>query len=135
MYTSWGLPKPWFTVGKLSILKPYETLLSTGFPVFLLQDPSHTSIFKRSFFFKKQKNSQNRISPEIIILQPRPQRGTHGLSNDGRAHSGLVAWLHVFFLKRKRWYPPGSNYSDLTRPHAKWWLVMDISLFQGNLGW
>ncbi len=28
-----------------------------------------------------------------------------------------------------------SNYSDLTRPHPKWWLVREISLFQGNLGW
>ena len=29
-----------------------------------------------------------------------------------------------------------SNYSDLTRPHPKWWWkVREIPLFQGNLGW
>ena len=28
-----------------------------------------------------------------------------------------------------------SNYSDLTRPHPKWWFSKINSLFQGNLGW
>jgi len=29
----------------------------------------------------------------------------------------------------------GSNYSDLTRPHPKWWFSKEFFLFQGNLGW
>ena len=28
-----------------------------------------------------------------------------------------------------------SNYSDLTRPHPKWWFSKGNLLFQGNLGW
>ena len=28
-----------------------------------------------------------------------------------------------------------SNYSDLTRPHPKWWLRKGNLVFQGNLGW
>ena len=28
-----------------------------------------------------------------------------------------------------------SNYSDLTRPHPKWWFRKGNLLFQGNLGW
>ena len=28
-----------------------------------------------------------------------------------------------------------SNYSDLTRPHPKWWFSKEIPLFKGNLGW
>ena len=35
----------------------------------------------------------------------------------------------------KKGHLPWSNYSDLTRPHPKWWLVSKIPFFQGNLGW
>ena len=35
----------------------------------------------------------------------------------------------------KKGYFIWSNYSDLTRPHPKWWLSKGHLLFQENLGW
>ena len=44
-----------------------------------------------------------------------------------------IFWEMAFFLTKNYIW---SNYSDLTRPHPKWWWkVREIPLFQGNLGW
>ena len=45
--------------------------------------------------------------------------------------------LHVWVTKIHQLDDPSwSNYSDLTRPHPKWWLFSKGNpLFQGNLGW
>ena len=45
----------------------------------------------------------------------------------------------VFCFFPKRWLsfrdPIWSNYSDLTRPHPKWWFSKGNLFFQENLGW
>ncbi len=39
--------------------------------------------------------------------------------------------IYLLILYMQIW----SNYSDLTRPHLKWWFSKLIPLFQGNPGW
>ena len=63
-------------------------------------------------------------------------RQSLGFKNPKRATAFSTTEACCFSSKKAfLWDPIWSNYSDLTRPHPKWWFSKGNLLFQENLGW